>query len=102
MKVLPIALLLASATAVSAQEPARAVRSEPVPATAPAPAARPAETVAKPAEEAKTESVVLRKSSFEQVRTAPAETAARQTIPHNWWWTVAAIVLAGIILALIL
>ena len=99
--VLPIALLLASASVVSAQEPAHAVRPEPVPAPVPAtaPAAgQPAATEATPAET----SVILRKSSFEQVRTVPAETSARQTIPHNWWWTVGAIVLAGIILALIL
>jgi hypothetical protein len=101
MKVLPVVLLLASATAISAQEPVRAVRAEPVPATAPAPAKAAAETAAQP-KETKTESLVLRKSSFEQVRTVPAESAARQTIPHNWWWTVGAIVLAGIILALIL
>lgn len=100
--VLPIAMLLASVTAISAQEPVRAVRAESVPATAPAPAnAAAAETAAQP-KETKTESVVLRKSSFEQVRTVPAETASRQTVPHNWWWTVGAIVLAGIILALIL
>ena len=101
--VLPAVLLIASATAVSAQEPAAVVR-EPAAAATPAAArpASPAEAVVK-VEETKTESVVLKRTRFETVRTvATEETAARQTIPHNWWWTVGAIVLALLIVAVIL
>lgn len=106
-KLLTTALLFVCATAVQAQEP---VAQEPIqaPAAATAPAA--ADAPAAPAPDApvkvdlKTRSAAAAAVEAATIR-APVdfdETAQDVTAPRNFWWLVGAIVLAGVILALVL
>lgn len=108
-KLLTSALLFVCATAVQAQEP---VAQDPVeaPAAASAPAPAAADAPAAPAPDApvkvdlKTRSAAAAAVEAATIR-APVdfdETAQDVTAPRNFWWLVGAIVLAGVILALVL
>lgn len=109
-KVLAFALLFVSATAVQAQEPAvqEAVES---PTAIEAPAA-PSASDAGPATAPETPPTVDLKTRSAAASAVDAatmrapvdfdEAAQDVTAPRNFWWLVGAIVLAGVILALVL
>jgi hypothetical protein len=107
-KILTFALLFVCASAVEAQEPTRdvpapsaieaaapAAPAAAAPATAPAPEAPVVDLRVRSATSAAIDAATLRAP-------APAAEAVVQDAPRNFWWLVGAIVLAGIILAVVL
>lgn len=99
--VLPFALLFVCTAAVQAQAPARTQPTEPPPAQA-APASDGASST--PAPPQSTRRATASEISAVRLR-APVErddTDQGFDPPRNFWWTVGAIVLAGIILAILL
>lgn len=108
-RILTSALLLVCASAVQAQDPVTQERTEaPAAVSTPAPAA--ADAPAAPAPDApvkvdlKTRSAAAAAVEAATIR-APVdfdEAAQDVTAPRNFWWLVGAIVLAGVILAVLL
>lgn len=108
-RVLPFVLLFVSATAVQAQKPAEPQPVEP-PTAIEAPAAPAAETA--PGQAPDTPPTVDLKNRSEAAAAVDAatirapvdfdEAAQDVTAPRNFWWLVGAIVLAGVILAVLL
>jgi hypothetical protein len=100
---IPAALLVVSATTLQAQEPAR-IAAEPTPIVAPAPAKWTATPALTPAPAPATDQAA---STVTSKATATKETSAKSASvvraqPANFWWMVGAIVLAGVILAVLL
>ncbi|CAN5697937.1 hypothetical protein BH23GEM10_BH23GEM10_09580 [soil metagenome] len=106
--ILPFALLFVSATAVQAQEPVKTAPVDPTPVVAPtltqqAPIDLDAPIVPALQADAETDRAVTTTDRVNaESSTSDAPAAAVQNTPRNWWWLVGALVLAGVILAVLL
>lgn len=107
--ILPFALLFVSATAVQAQEPVKTAPVEdPTPVVAPtltqqAPIDLDAPIVPALQADAETDKAANATDRVNaESNSSDAPAAAVQDTPRNWWWLVGAMVLAGVILAVLL